>query len=243
MGTSRSFEALHKKRGLVVGADSWLCGDGRWEASLQPNVAGAQHTVGEEDSLRTHVYALLGRLLAQPPSANTLALARALVGDDSEFGKALSALAAVARGTTAQDASDEYHDLFYGVAQGELQPYASYYMTGFLHERPLAVLRADLAELGVVRHEDVREPEDHIAALCETMAGLINGAFGAVADLARQRRFFERHVSVWAPRFFEDLERAKSARLYMPVGTIGRVFMDIERVAFSMGDAPAESAA
>lgn len=210
---------------------------------MQPNVTSTQHAVGEEDALRAHVYALLGRVLAQPPSAATLAFARALGGDDSEFGRALSALAAVARGTTAQHASDEFHDLFYGVAQGELQPYASYYLTGFLHERPLAILRADLAALGVVRHEEVREPEDHIAALCETMAGLITGAFGPAADLSRQRRFFERHVGVWAPRFFEDLERAKSARLYMPVGTIGRVFMDIERVAFSMGDAPAESAA
>ena len=130
-----------------------------------------------------------------------------------------------------------------GVGHGELQPYASYYLTGFLYERPLANLRGDLLELGVVRRADVHEPEDHVAALCETMAGLITGKFGSSADLSRQRKFFERHIGGWAPRFFEDLERAKSARLYMPVGTIGRMFMEIERVAFSMADAPAESAA
>ena len=125
---------------------------------------------------------------------------------------------------------------------GELQPYASCCLTGFLYERPLANLRGDLLELGVVRRADVHEPEDHIAALCETMAGLITGKFGSSADLSRQRKFFERHIGGWAPRFFEDLERAKSARLYMPVGMIGRMFMEIERVAFSMDDAPAESA-
>jgi TorA maturation chaperone TorD len=211
---------------------------------LQPNVVETQHSVSEEDVLRANVYALLGRLLARPPSAETLALVRSLAGDDSEFGQAIAALAAVARGTTEQTASKEYHELFYGVAQGELQPYGSYYLTGFLYERPLAQLRGELAELGVVRREDIGEPEDHIAALCETMAGLINGTFGGAAgNLARQRRFFERHVGSWAPRFFADLERAKAARLYMPVGTMGRLFMDIERVAFSIDEALEDSSA
>ncbi len=210
---------------------------------MQPSTSGSSHNVSEEDVLRAQAYLLLGRLLASPPNGETLEAVRALAGDGSEFGRTLVTLAAVARSTTLQSAVDEYHDLFYGVAQGELQPYASYYLTGFLHERPLAILRGDLGELGVERREDVAEPEDHIAALCETMAGLILGTFGEPADLIRQRRFFERHITGWAPRFFEDLERANAARLFMPVGKLGRVFMNIEREAFRMVEEPQESAA
>jgi TorA maturation chaperone TorD len=80
----------------------------------------------------------------------------------------------------------------------------------------------------------VSEPEDHIAALCETMAGLIAGSFGEPADIPTQQRFFERHLASWADRFFADLENADAARLYRPLGTIGRLFLDIERKAFEM---------
>ena len=205
-----------------------------WEASLQPDRSERDISIVEEDALRARVYLLLGRLLAAPPTIETLRLVGELLGDASEFGGALRALAAVAGKTTVKEASDEYHDLFYGVAQGELQPYASYYLTGFLHEKPLADLRGDMAKLDIVRGSGVSEPEDHIAALCEMMAGLITGAFGEPADLPAQQRFFDRHIGPWAARFFEDLERAKAARLYMPVGTIGRLLMNIEREAFTI---------
>src|SRR3546814_14918156 len=91
-----------------------------------------------------------------------------------------------------------------------------------------------MARLRIARTDDVKEPEDHIAALCEMMAGLITGSFGAPADLAEQRHFFDTHIGCWAPRFFEDLQAAQSAVLYMPVGTIGRLFLAVEAEAFDM---------
>lgn len=192
------------------------------------------YAIAEEDALRAHVYALLARLLSGPPSAQVLEAVRRLSGDESEFGQALNALATVAKRTTPEAANHEYHDLFIGIAQGELQPYGSYYLTGFLHEKPLAILRGDMARLGITRRENVPEPEDHIAALCEMMAGLITGAFGEPADIAEQRAFFDAHIGSWAPRFFENLEAAKAAVLYMPVGRLGRYFMRIESEAFAM---------
>ena len=84
------------------------------------------------------------------------------------------------------------------------------------------------------RSESVKEPEDHVAALCEMMAGLIEGTFVEPGDLTTQRQFFNAHIAGWAPRFFEDLEAAKSSRLYTPVGTVGRLFMEIEATAFGM---------
>ena len=187
-----------------------------------------------EDRLRADQYQLFARLLAAPAEAGLLQLANSFTGDDTEYGRALAELADRAGRTTPKAASREYHGLFIGIGRGELIPYASYYLTGFLNEKPLAKLRGDMARLGIARAETVKEPEDHIAALCEMMAGLITGAFGTPLDLAEQRAFFDRHLAPWAPLFFEDLEKARSAWLYAPVGTLGRVFMGIEKTAFMM---------
>jgi TorA maturation chaperone TorD len=187
-----------------------------------------------EERLRVHQYQVLAGLLGVPPDADLLGLASRFEGDDSELGRALADLAVRAGRIAPEAASDEYHDLFIGIGRGELVPYASYYLTGFLNEMPLATLRRDMARLGIARADSVKEPEDHIAALCEMMAGLITGAFGAPLDLAAQQAFFDRHLASWAPAFFADLEKARSAWLYVPVGTLGRVFMGIENTAFMM---------
>jgi TorA maturation chaperone TorD len=187
-----------------------------------------------EDRLRADQYQLLARFLAAPAEAGVLQLASTFSGDDTEYGRALAELADRAGRVTPKVASREYHDLFIGIGCGELIPYASYYRTGFLNEKPLAKLRGDMARLGIARAETVKEPEDHIAALCEMMAGLITGTFGVPLDLSAQRTFFGSHLAPWAPLFFEDLEKAKSAWLYAPVGTLGRVFMAIEKIAFMM---------
>jgi TorA maturation chaperone TorD len=200
---------------------------------LAAGVAGEDGILAE-DRLRADQYQLLAGFLAAPAEAGLLQLASGFAGDGSEYGRALAELADRARRTTPEAVSREYHQLFIGIGCGELIPYGSYYRTGFLNEKPLARLRGDMARLGIARAEDVKEPEDHIGALCEMMAGLITGAFGAPLDLAAQRTFFERHLAPWAPLFFEDLEKAGSAWLYAPVGTLGRVFMGIETTAFMM---------
>jgi TorA maturation chaperone TorD len=190
--------------------------------------------ISDEDQLRAGWYALLAQLLSREPNEACLQMLRGLEGDTSDLGSGIKALSAAARGITADTAKQEYFDLFIGIGQGELLPYASYYLTGFLHEKPLARLRGDMAKLQIERADEVSEPEDHIAALCEMMAGLITGGFGQPADLAVQRDFFDTHIGCWAPRFFEDLQAAQSAVLYMPVGTIGRQFLAIESQAFDM---------
>jgi TorA maturation chaperone TorD len=192
--------------------------------------------VSDEDAARAQCYVLLAHLLHAPPSPALLDAVRGLKGDGSELGQALGALAAVAQQITPEAAEREYATLFIGVARGELLPYASYYLTGFLQGKPLADLRGDMARLGIRRHDDLSEPEDHVASLCEMMAGLISGSFGEPASLVAQQKFFTRHLASWTPRFFEDLQAAKAAVLYMPVGRIGRLFMTIEAEAFGMAD-------
>jgi len=190
--------------------------------------------IAEEDVLRAQFYRFMARLLAAPPDADLLRLAAGIQGDDTDIGRALNALARIAATATPEAAASEYQDLFIGMGRGELLPYGSYYLTGFLNEKPLARLRQDMAARGIARADEVKEPEDHIAALCEMMAGLIDGGLGASPGLAEQRDFFYAHIAPWAGRFFEDLETAESAVLYGPVGTLGRLFMAIEATAFRM---------
>ncbi|MFV0300011.1 MAG: molecular chaperone [Paracoccus sp. (in: a-proteobacteria)] len=195
----------------------------------------AAATIDPDERLRAEFYDFLAGLLARPPSAEQLAGAAALRGDDSPMGRAIDALAGIAAHTSPRRAEREFNALFIGLGRGELLPYASVYLTGFLHEKPLALLRRDMGRLGIHRADDVFEPEDNIASLMEMMAGLIAGRFGPPAGLQTQREFFSRHIAPWAGPFFADLEAAKGSVLYAPVGQIGRLFIEIETEAFRLG--------
>lgn len=192
--------------------------------------------LSDEDRLRADMYALLGELLRKEPSDDVIKIVAAFQGDGSDIGSASSVLATLASKLSGNEIRDEYMRLFIGVGRGEILPFASYYLTGFLNDKPLANLRNAMAELGIERAEGVKEPEDHIASLFDIMNGLICGAFGASTDLGVQVRFFKTHIEPWAPLLMQDIEAAKSAVFYAPVGTIGRAFMDIESAAFDMGE-------
>ncbi|HYZ63136.1 MAG TPA: molecular chaperone TorD family protein [Acetobacteraceae bacterium] len=153
-----------------------------------------------------------------------------LDGDEGTLGAALRHLARQARAATVEAARAEYHALFIGVARGELVPYASFYLTGFLHERPLARLRADMARLGFALVPGRSDPEDHIASILDVMASLIE------EQHAEEAAFFERHLANWAGRFFADLERTQTARLYRPIGELGRVLIELDRQGFALAD-------
>lgn len=188
--------------------------------------------VSEEDAARAHEYSLLAALLRAAPSQDFLSRLAQLRGDASPIGMAHLALGEAAEKTTAEKAEREYFDLFIGVGRGELLPYGSYYLTGFLHERPLARLREDLNNLGIERSTGVSDPEDHAAILCEIMAGLITRKFPS--DAGTDRKFFEKHMAPWLGRFFKDLEQAQGAKFYRTVGQLGREFTEIESEAFAL---------
>ena len=200
-------------------------------------LAGAAQdvNVAEEDVLRAGLYDLLATLLANPPTRELIDRVAKLDGDDGDLGRAIRALVRVAKAASEPSAEREFNNLFIGVARGELLPYASFYMTGFLNEKPLAALRIDMAKRAIERAPNVFEPEDNIASLLEMMAGLILGRFGEPEALAGQKDFFSTHIAPWAGHFFADLEAAKGSVFYAPVGAIGRAFMEIEREAFRMG--------
>lgn len=202
---------------------------------LRPDLYGEKHMAGdvdEVDAARAQEYALLSTLLARAPDAALLKRIAELRGDTTPIGLAHIALAEAASQASMEKVEREFFNLFIGIGRGELMPYASYYLTGFLHERPLARLREDLGKLGIERTEGNTEPEDHAATLCEIMAGLAGGRFGATAG--GDQEIFKKHMAPWIGRFFSDLECADAANFYRPVGTIGRLLVDIETEAFAL---------
>jgi TorA maturation chaperone TorD len=209
--------------------------------ALRPDLYGSSEAqlsskpeVDEIDQLRAAEYDLLSLLLGKAPDAETLVRVAALKGDASDLGMAHIELAAAAAVADDRAVSKEFFELFIGLGRGDLLPYASYYLTGFLHERPLARVREDLDALGIERAGISREPEDHIAILLEVMAGLARGDFEA--GFTEQTRFFERHLKPWAARMFADLEMSASANFYRAVGRVGRVFMELESEAFTLSE-------
>jgi len=207
-------------------------------AVLRPDLFGTpEQTVSdidETDAARSHEYGLLAVLLMRAPDADLLSRLCALRGDPSPLGLAHMALAEAAEKADPASVEREYFELFIGLGRGEVLPYASYYLTGFLHDRPLARLRDDLQRLGVERAEGNAEPEDHAAILCEIMAGVLDGRFAAPEGT--DRALFEKHMKPWIGRFFADLERAEHADFYRHVGALGRLFVQVEMEAFALPD-------
>jgi TorA maturation chaperone TorD len=186
----------------------------------------------EVDVARAQEYSLLSSLLAHSPDAQTLGRLAELRGDESPLGLAHTALAKAATRTNAEMAAREHFTLFVGLGRGELLPYASYYLTGFLHGRPLAKLRQALERIGIERINGQTEPEDHAAILLEIMAGLASGDLPAPAGTDRE--IFDDHLAPWITRFFSDLEKSASADFYAAVGALGRTFTQIEAQSFRM---------
>ena len=203
----------------------------RVDSGTPVGAPGAAAGADEESVLRSATWSLLANLLGRAPDENTLAVLAAIEADEKAADTLLSGAWAMLRQAAGRSSpaelSDEYHDLFIGIGRGELVPYGSWYLTGFLMEQPLARLRVDLEALGFERQEGVSEPEDHAAALCDVMA-MISAGDGAVS-LEEQGAFFERHAAPWMGRFFRDLQAAPSARFYRAVGSLGEQFIEVER--------------
>ena len=190
-----------------------------------------------ERSLRAGTYNLLANLLRTAPDQQLLHRLQGIAIESPDeppadnMSHAWVRLRKIAEQADPEALADEYQTLFVGLGRGELMPYGSWYLTGFLMEKPLAQLRQDLAALGYERQEGVTEPEDHIAALCEVMALLI---MDKAVTWEAQQQFFDAHLGSWVDTFFHDLEHANSAQFYRPVGYLGREFIKLEKRYLAM---------
>jgi len=201
---------------------------------------GTQGDVDVAQSYRAGAYGLLAALLRGSPNQQIIDHISLLSNkghEMDELSTAMSVLGLAASRCEIDVIDDEYHALFIGIGRGELVPFGSWYQTGFLMEKPLGVLRDDLSMLGFERSENVCEPEDHIAALFEVMALLIEEHANKKTDedfTAAQKDFFETHVGSWADRFFSDLSTSESAVFYRSVGRFGAAFIEFEKRYLTM---------
>ena len=194
----------------------------------------------DEETARAELYGLLAALYYAPPSKELMAQLRVAVTEAPAPGGFLEepwrALVGAARELDDASIATEYVTLFGGVGKPEVYLFGSFYLSGFLNEKPLAALRADIAELGLARDDAMSETEDHFAYLCEVMRYLIAGDDVAVANLTRQHAFFSTHVQPWALRLCDALQAHPKARFYAAVAGLTRAFVAVEAQGFDMLD-------
>jgi TorA maturation chaperone TorD len=208
---------------------------GRNDARKPGSAQQGEPELTRDDQTRANVYALLATLLTGPPSAAILELLTGIEEADLASGDmagAWHALKQAGQEVSVESANTEYHNLFIGVGHGEVLPYGSWYVSGLIMDKPLALVRRDLAGLGLERQPRIRDSEDHLGALCEAMAMIISSE--DENTLESQTAFFKEHLAPWAARFFTDLQEAESASFYRAVGRLGEEFVKFEEQYLAM---------
>ena len=190
-------------------------------------------TLPQEEVARANFYGLLARLFYAPPDAallHTLAQATGIEAEDGGIGEAWHELCRAAQ-ADPDAVRDEYDTVFVGTGKSPVTLYTCAYTIRYASEAPLAALRGELAALGLERREDAGEPEDHIAALCDTMRHLI-----AIQkrDLAVQGAFFNRWIGPAAGPLCDAIEAEPATAFYRSVARFARAFLEIEQSAFEM---------
>lgn len=198
----------------------------------------------QEEQARADLYALIACLLLAPPDIallRDLAAAAPLGKEEEPEPDQLLSIAwktlCAAAGTAVRSGvvQDEYDALFVGVGTPQINPYASLYIAGFMMEKPLMILRDDLARLGLARVSGSGELEDHLGALCEAMRLIITGEAGSGRQpLSRQKAFFTRHIASWYEQCLNDIRRSKDACFYRAVAHFIDTFFSIEQQAFDI---------
>jgi TorA maturation chaperone TorD len=188
-----------------------------------------------EETARADLYGLLAALFYAPPTQDLLdRIAGSESGGEGVLEQAWSDVVTACLQARAEAVREEYEALFIGVGKPDLMLYGSFYLSGFLMEKPLAALRSDLERLGLQRDESVPESEDHIASLCEVMRYLIASDDPLHANVATQKEFFATHIQPWAAAMCEAIVQHPGAKFYAPVANLASSFFAVEAQAFDM---------
>jgi TorA maturation chaperone TorD len=192
----------------------------------------------DEETARAEVYGLLAALFYAPPSAELLSQLRVAVTEAPAAGGFLEEpwrqFVGTVRELSDAQVAAEYDALFGGIGKPEIYLFGSWYLSGFLNEKPLAALRGDLAALGLARDESMNETEDHFACVCEVMRYLIAGDDVEVANLTQQQKFFSAHVQTWAPALCEAITAHPKARFYAALAAFTATFLSVETQGFDL---------
>ena len=192
----------------------------------------------DEETARAELYGVLSQLYYAAPSPELMAALRVAVTEAPADGAFLQepwqVLVGAARAHSDAAIAQEFDRLFGGVGKPEVYLYGSHYLSGFLNEKPLARLRADLDRLGLARDDAMPETEDHVAYLCEVMRYLIAGDDVAVCNLTAQRDFFATHLQPWVLQLCDALAAQPQARFYAALAQFTRAFVSVEAQGFDM---------
>lgn len=195
--------------------------------------------VEAEDAARADFYALLATLFHRAPDEKllrTLSLAAPMDGGDEALARSWAQLVA-ASGVMDPDAADEeYQSLFVGMGKAPVSIYSAFYLGASPVGHPRVRIIEDLAALGLARRQGATEPEDHFAALFDTMRVLVAGGAGrAPAGLAEQKRFYETHLKPAVGGFLAAVMQAPESNYYRKVAAVGEAFVGIENESFNLG--------
>jgi TorA maturation chaperone TorD len=192
----------------------------------------------DEETARAEVYGLLAALYYAPPSADLLAQLRVAVTEAPAAGGFLEEpwrqFVGTVRDLSDRQVASEYDALFGGVGKPEIYLFGSWYLSGFLNEKPLAALRNDLAALGLARDETMPETEDHFACVCEVMRYLIAGDDVEIANLTQQQKFFSAHVQPWATQMCDAITAHPKAKFYAALAAFTAAFVSVETQGFDL---------
>ncbi|MCG9648366.1 molecular chaperone TorD family protein [Vibrio brasiliensis] len=183
----------------------------------------------QQQTLRGEIYLVLSALFRHAPTTEMVTFLSELETEQSQSAmqSAWNGLKQAAIASDQQALNDEYQELFIGIGRGEVMHFASWHLTGSLMEKPLASIRHDLELLGLERADQVKEPEDHFAALCEVMSVLTE------EEEELQQVFFNKHLATWFGSLTKQIKAAKNADFYLAVAELTDAFMTLEQVRFS----------
>jgi TorA maturation chaperone TorD len=193
-----------------------------------------------EDWARADFYALLAKLFSGKLDEAFIKgfdqLDKESIDATSPMGFEFQELIRAIGESTVEDIRSEFDTLFVGVGKPDIMLYGSYYLAGFLNEKPLVALRDDLLRLGLEADKKLTETEDHLAFLCEVMRYLILEEDPPL-PFDEQVRFFTQHMAPWYGQLCDAIEGHGKARFFKTVGRLTRVFFDIETQSFDFESA------
>jgi TorA maturation chaperone TorD len=186
--------------------------------------------IAPEEQARADFYGLLARLFYGPPDKALLEGIAATPIDGEGLGPTWRELSHAAASADPGKVREEYEERFVGTGKAPVTLYTSAYTTRYTNETPLAALRGELAAMGLARRDGAHEPEDHIAALCDTMRHLIAGQ----RELAEQQRFFHKWIAPAAAPLCDAIDNDPGTVFYRHVSRFARAYFHLEQTAFEM---------
>ena len=194
-----------------------------------------------EDLARADLYGLIARLFHEAPDQELLDQIVSSIPEGQEAQSEAAPLARVwqnlvemAKANPAKAWQDEFDQNFISVGRPIIILNGSFYIAGYLNERPLVEIRRALDAFGLESAEEISETEDHISALCEVMRYLIAGDDVEISNLTNQRVFFNDHIRPWHDDLFDAIDAVSEMRLYHSVASLAREFLAIEGQGFDM---------